>query len=320
MPSKNCAIPGCPACKSRHRGLSFFRIKRVDNKDWERALVRAVNRCDSSFNVEIATICSRHFKPECYIEGEGFSRHLIPGSLPTEFMPKKSIETPKPEARKPPTRRPSPEPVERVKYYTYDEVRKAAVKELPSPWRLLSDTSDNIILASFSEKFQVRVKVTIMPDFAVRVSAFDFLIHNFAANVEKTSVTELLKKISSLHLCPGVTDHTLQNFAELPIVDSQQLYFRHIQYTTDETGNITHLSSVRSKSCELLLESECELCKQCAYTQTLLVKRLRYVEEHKNKPLSKNTPLQRVNREKLVLEVKKLRKNNKLLLMSLDTN
>ncbi|XP_025095516.1 uncharacterized protein LOC112564716 [Pomacea canaliculata] len=72
-----------------------------------------------------------------------------------EFMPKKTVETPKPETRKPPTQSPLPEPVERVKCYIYREVRKAAVKELPFPWRLLSDTSDNIILEMKPRKQRV---------------------------------------------------------------------------------------------------------------------------------------------------------------------
>lgn len=33
MPGTSCAITGCPAYKSRHKGLLFFRIRKLDNQD-----------------------------------------------------------------------------------------------------------------------------------------------------------------------------------------------------------------------------------------------------------------------------------------------
>ncbi|KAI0227485.1 hypothetical protein LSAT2_022009 [Lamellibrachia satsuma] len=52
-------------------------------------------RMDSSFDADNAKICSRHFTDDCFKHGpSGTRRTLIPGSLPTLWMPSKSVETP----------------------------------------------------------------------------------------------------------------------------------------------------------------------------------------------------------------------------------
>ena len=45
-------------------------MKRKDNEEWERQLVRAVNRQDKSFNLKYAKICSRHFTPDCLVTSD----------------------------------------------------------------------------------------------------------------------------------------------------------------------------------------------------------------------------------------------------------
>ena len=109
----------------------------------------------------------------------GRRRYLIPGSLPTEWMPSKTIETPKPPERKPPARisfniiycdmfhtpnylvdwmrtikrfsdwlkcgnvfqtdQVLPNEVLRMCYYSLDDVEKEAAAKLPAPWVVLKD-------------------------------------------------------------------------------------------------------------------------------------------------------------------------------------
>ena len=58
---------GCPAIKSKHRGLSFHKLPKVGVDDaWREALIKVVNRSDKSFNPNRATICSRHFTADCF--------------------------------------------------------------------------------------------------------------------------------------------------------------------------------------------------------------------------------------------------------------
>ncbi len=64
MPHR-CAVPGCSASSDRCKGLAFFNVKRKGNKDWTDILVDKINRCDRSFNLDNAKICSRHFEETC---------------------------------------------------------------------------------------------------------------------------------------------------------------------------------------------------------------------------------------------------------------
>ncbi|XP_055866942.1 uncharacterized protein LOC106062658 [Biomphalaria glabrata] len=87
----NCAIFGCSAQRSKCRGLSFHKLpKKGVNDRWRSALIAAINRVDLSFNPDAATICSRHFKESCFVNHtnvNGKRCYLIPGSLPTKWMP-----------------------------------------------------------------------------------------------------------------------------------------------------------------------------------------------------------------------------------------
>ena len=67
MPGSNCCMVGCPATKGRNRGLTFHKLPIVKkHNDWRRKLIGIINRSDSSFNAERATICSRHFTLDCF--------------------------------------------------------------------------------------------------------------------------------------------------------------------------------------------------------------------------------------------------------------
>ena len=50
MGGSTCAIIGCGACNSRHKGLSFHRIpkfgKNKETEEWRQRLIYAVNRVD----------------------------------------------------------------------------------------------------------------------------------------------------------------------------------------------------------------------------------------------------------------------------------
>ncbi|KAL8576768.1 hypothetical protein ACOMHN_067666 [Nucella lapillus] len=110
MGGSNCALSNCPAYKSKHRGLSFHKIPRKGENDAHRQLlIQTIDREDEWFMKEKKKdnanifICSRHYSGECYKHTPGNQKPtLIPGSVPTLIMPVKSVETPKPDERKPP--------------------------------------------------------------------------------------------------------------------------------------------------------------------------------------------------------------------------
>ena len=66
----NCCMVGCTTRSDICPALTFFRIKRK-NEQWQKALVAAVNRADSGFNVKNMYICSRHFDESCLARDPG---------------------------------------------------------------------------------------------------------------------------------------------------------------------------------------------------------------------------------------------------------
>jgi hypothetical protein len=74
MSNINCCIVGCHTTARRCPALSFLRIpkagKDAETNMWRAELIRAVNRCDSSFNPDNVRICSRHFDPSCLKYGK----------------------------------------------------------------------------------------------------------------------------------------------------------------------------------------------------------------------------------------------------------
>ncbi|XP_070186507.1 uncharacterized protein [Littorina saxatilis] len=72
-------------------------------------------------------------------------RALIPGSLPTNHVLQKSVETPKTPARKPPVSRPPPPAPDLVAYYNFEEIRQDTL-QLAAPWCILENSKEQIQL------------------------------------------------------------------------------------------------------------------------------------------------------------------------------
>ncbi|XP_056004110.1 uncharacterized protein LOC125653769 [Ostrea edulis] len=106
MGGKHCCVVGCHNSNEKTKNnltrISYFSFPQ--DKEWRSKLIAAVNRSDIFFNPNTSHICSVHFEEKNLLfHGKGFK--LIPGSLPTLYMPKKTIETPCPPPRHPPATR-----------------------------------------------------------------------------------------------------------------------------------------------------------------------------------------------------------------------
>ncbi|XP_070191756.1 uncharacterized protein [Littorina saxatilis] len=122
--------------------------KRMPNGE---LLFHKINRADKLFNPKNARICSRHFKETCFKYGK---RALIPGSLPTNHVLQKSVETPKTPARKPPVSRPPSPAPDLVTYYNFEEIRQDTL-QLAAPWCLLENSKEQI--QGITEASQVKL-------------------------------------------------------------------------------------------------------------------------------------------------------------------
>ncbi|KAK6976387.1 hypothetical protein BgiMline_022815, partial [Biomphalaria glabrata] len=194
-----CAVIGCYAQRSKCRGLSFHKLpKKSTNNAWRNALITAIDRVDSRFNPDTARICSRHFKESCFVPTDSskcatyknlfFKRkphYLIPGSLPTEYMPQNAIVTPKQLPSKLPVQLPpDPPPLpECVKYRQFSELKKDVCNPecLPSPWCLLEANDNHVLLGMMNDmKTSVKLKLNISEELIVSASIMEnFYAANF---------------------------------------------------------------------------------------------------------------------------------------------
>ncbi|XP_070183571.1 uncharacterized protein [Littorina saxatilis] len=154
MPGTNCCMPGCSVSSLRCSTLKTFHgiPNGKADAEWRAALIHKINRADTLFNPKNARICSRHFEETCFKYGK---RALIPGSLPTNHVLQKSVETPKTPARKPPVSRPPPPAPDLVAYYNFEEIRQDTL-QLAAPWCLLENSKEQIQVG-ITEASQVKL-------------------------------------------------------------------------------------------------------------------------------------------------------------------
>lgn len=163
----------------------------------------------------------------------------------------------------------------------------------------------------------IKVKVTVHADLSAAVKVLEMPASHLNENtMEGQRLHPYLSKLSSFHVCTGITDPTLQHFSKPPSAQSSQTHFLHTTLVCpDEKPYIT--SCVRSASCLLL--SEELICKPCTKTIPLLQKQKNRADEREKNKLHKNTPLNAVSHTTLKKEVKELRKTNSALEKELET-
>ncbi|KAI8798587.1 hypothetical protein BgiBS90_000890 [Biomphalaria glabrata] len=317
----SCAVIGCYAQRSKCRGLSFHKLpKKSTNNAWRNALIIAIDRIDSRFNPDTARICSRHFKESCFVPTDSskcttyknlfFKRkphYLIPGSLPTEYMPQNAIVTPKQLPSKLPVQLPpDPPPLpECVKYRHFSELKKDVCNPecLPSPWCLL-EANDNHVLLGMRNDMSVKLKLNISEELIVSASIMENPIPDFIESIEKVTVYNYLKLFLFRKFCPGIVDGNLQPYAN-PKDSEDQIYYKEFNIGSQETV-------VRATKCEILMKQTSSglICKYCSYAKRLLNRKLLRAKSRYNKPLSKHDPLHKTTREKLISELKNARKES----------
>ncbi|XP_028419012.1 uncharacterized protein LOC114544629 [Dendronephthya gigantea] len=291
MPGANCCIVGCPtyASKDKYPALSFFKIpKGKKHEEWRSQLIRIVNRVDKSFNPGNAFICSRHFKESCYKTGNKGQRRLTPGSLPTEYLPQKSIETKKAPPRKQLVRD-SPETTLDVYKYTELQDLKKDFKHVSFPWTVLIENNSSCIFGYLAENGDIIHKVSLNEalEFTIESSSLSLpenheLYVKHKRSISKVRIQWLLNEVEKLKFCGECTESAL---------------------------------CIRSSDCQILFggtigEECCMYCKQAAAIE---LKRNAKSKSNTDKELHPNTPLCKVPKDKLVQEFKKSRKNERKL-------
>ncbi|KAI8771576.1 Transposable element P transposase [Biomphalaria glabrata] len=312
MGGANCAIVGCTATRSSCKGLSFFKLPKMDKtpeKDqWRSQLISCINRSDKGFNPNRATICSIHFKQTCIKTGTTGKKFLIPGSLPTELMP--TVETHKQIHRNPPVERSSPALAQKVAYYSFKEV-KADAALINLPWCLIENSENAVVFGLFeTDTSHLKYKVFFKLDFMTDIHIVGIPAPNLSQSYEGVKIKSYLDIILSKSICPGIRQKHLQALGSLP-EKKDQTYFRHILNKTDfGTNNFYHFSIIRSRHCLLLSDGICTHCKD---SERLLQKKWNRAEMSKKTPLKLNCSMNSTCPLKLKDRLKNSRQENKIL-------
>nr|XP_047145142.1 uncharacterized protein LOC124818371 [Hydra vulgaris] len=101
MPGANCSIYGCTTSRYSHDIAIFSLPKGQDdcNVEWRRKLIEIITKdrlIDSALRKQIASeslhVCEKHFEDHEVNRNSARAR-LIPGSLPSKNLPKRSVQT-----------------------------------------------------------------------------------------------------------------------------------------------------------------------------------------------------------------------------------
>ena len=74
------------ACRRSLINVARKHPDEAERQEWRRRLITKINRCDASFNPDTATICSRHFKDDCFLAGE-----LLVNEIPSTGHPRACV-------------------------------------------------------------------------------------------------------------------------------------------------------------------------------------------------------------------------------------
>ncbi|XP_025100752.1 uncharacterized protein LOC112567993 [Pomacea canaliculata] len=284
-----CCVVGCHCSSIKCFGLSFFSFPRPgvskEQDEWRAALIHAIGRSDKSFTPMRAKICSRHFEEECIKKGpSGKFSGLVPGSMPTRWMPEQSFKTSKTARPKPKVREPPFVPV-RICYTSFMDMKKD-LTHLPPQWIIMKNSENDVVLgllSSKTEEVHVKVSFSATTGLLANVSVFQMPAPWLARDIEMVRLKTFLKELGEKTLCTGVTETDLQTLAEIKITDEK--YFRHITYVY-ENGKICSYSCVRATTCLLMVSTAETTCKDC-----LLVKKTLHERKNRQEAIKPNDPL-----------------------------
>ena len=245
---------------------------------------------------------------------------LKTGSIPTLFLPQKSIETPKAKPRRDLSRSTSatfsfPAPPELYRYTTFHDLQKDFAK-IKDPWKILVKEDNRVIFGWIDRDGNVvlRVSVDEALEFSISYLSIDLpvthaIYKEHKRSIAKTRIQWLLNSILKWETCKGVTDPSIRKSAlQSQITDNIASDFKVVATNTDGQS----LTRVHGSSCAALI-AEGNICTECTKSEAKLKRKIALSSEGSQKPLAPNAPLKRVAKEKLAHAIKILRLKQKKL-------
>ena len=237
-------------------------------------------------------------------------RRLVPGSLPTEFLPHKSTETKKALPRT--LVRDPVEPTLDVFKYTQLKNLRNYFKHIKPPWIVLIENLSSCIFGYLDEHGNIIHKVTVDKslEFSIESSALCLpdnheLYEKYKKTVAKVRIQWLLSEVAQLPLCSGIRDCCFNE------CNGKGQCF--VDYGTTSNRNAGNIPCIRSNDCKILLggASEENCCLFCKHVETELKTKVKLTDKTVDQELHPNTPLCTVSKDKLIKELKSSRKKEK---------
>ena len=265
-----------------------------------------------------------------YVVDKSSKWHVLRGSLPTENLPKKSIEIPKPTPRRALNYSRDVSLPEVICYEALDDIQKD-LKHVKYPWQIIPGIEGMLFIGKLSDNLEISSKIIVGENlcvkicwFGVELPASHFLYEQNGTSLMKKRIQWLIKEIDELNVCRGVTEESLISFGSLPTEERSkkaQKFYLHVTAKPtipDECQTpIVYEQCIRSTSCEFL--SKLTICKSCLKIKSLLKQKEKRQQHTVDKPLSKNAPLHAVARKKLMQAVKLGRAKQKALEVKIET-
>lgn len=319
----NCAFPGCPVQRiAKYKDMSLFKIPQRKNEfytKWRKDLVDVLSRyrvMDTKLKQQIMEcekticFCERHFAPEDMELTKNGHKTLRLEALPTINLPMKSQDKLKTERRQIIRQSEVNDTMNSTRQYYYenfaDLCKRVASLKL-NDWYITVSGND-IIFKRFSPPCIVpNFKVTVDESLEFTIVIFGWLLPDdhvlykkHYRSVRNITISELLKNITHLNLCPGVHDMKSKDLISHIVpcdIDTQveyELPFQTIGYE-------------RSKDC-LVLHEEDRICLNC---EKIHQKHKKFQKAKSYTPVHPNTPLSKTNPEQIIMELKEQRKEVK---------
>ena len=243
------------------------------------------------------------------------------GAIPSQNFPKKSCESKPPVPRRPIVRNTPPVPASTTKstYNTIEQLKKKTSNLKLTGWAQIHyENSIHFQYQSNSNK-HIIPKYDIVINDSLEFDCLCFgwalqddspLYKEFKRNIRKTSLSNLLKYVESLHICKGLQSQ----FPNAKAVRDHIIPLKRDLSAEVVPGSSNDIEMYRrAPSCYVLL-NDSDMCPECDKTVKKCKQQEQRILKNISKPAKKNAPLSATHRKKVELALIEERKKNKALL------
>ena len=309
-----CAFPTCPVSRTKkYNGISLFQLpkrKAEFYSTWRKQLLDILSKyrvMDATFKKEIMDckitlhICERHFTKEDMEFTPTGIKTLRLQALPTINLPARTLETPKPEERRPIHRTAVPEididfnVVSQYRYQSFAELCKRVERCKLDDWTISMSISNIKFISYLHPHIVPQFEITIDDSLEFSVVVFGWLLSDvhplykkYKRSVRNVTVSNLLTEIKQYHLCVGLCTESINHIHSNII---SHVIPCHIDLQNEEeTKPFVTKQFTRYKDCLLLNDNPDEACIKCdSYKKNCSNQRINIKPVHPNAPLSKTS-------------------------------